>query len=73
MEVDVALTPAVRLGTPRLLFNAKKAGLEMNESTRFDVSRDGKRLLMVKSLAPEGDRPRLVLVDNWTAQIKMPQ
>ena len=72
MEVDVALTPAVRLSTPRLLFNAKKAGVEMSETTRYDVSRDGKRFLMIKSLRPEGDRPRLVLVDNWTAQIKKP-
>ena len=72
MEVDVSLTPAVRMSTPRLLFNTKKAEVEMNENTRFDVSRDGKRFLMIKSLRPEGDRPRLVLVDNWMAQIKKP-
>ncbi len=70
VEVPVAHDPAIRLGAPRNLFGARDAGLDLSDNARFDVASDGERFLMIKTLRPEGERPTLVLVDNWMAEFR---
>ncbi len=68
MVVDVRLKPTLTAGSPRRLFSGRFA----TGSTRanYDVTRDGKRFLMVQ---PEGEQrppPRIVVVLNWRAVLE---
>jgi len=65
MEAEITTQPTVRTGTPRRLFLAREAGLRLDAETRFDLSPDGRRFIMVRSLPIEGSGPRLVLVEGW--------
>ena len=65
--VDVLRKPSIRLSRPRPLprapFVVARAG--------FDVSRDGKRLLMMREVKTETDHPpSLAVVQNWLADFK---
>ncbi len=65
MEVEVSTQPAVRTGTPRVLFHAREIGVRLDGDTHFDIAPDGRRFAMVRPIPTEGAGPRLVLVEGW--------
>ena len=67
MVADVQLVPAFSARAPRLLFEG-----EYNTSlpANFDVSPDGRRFIMIKPAATADARSRLVVVQNWTEELK---
>jgi Tol biopolymer transport system component len=68
-EVDVVTEPAVRIGSPRTLFDAAAAGYDVRGTTaRFDVALDGESFLLVRPLKQEGVHPSLVLVEHWATE-----
>ncbi len=71
-QVDVLTGSAVRLGTPRPLFDAAKVGVDVLGESRFEVSRDGQRFLMVKEMREQHVTPALVLTYDWIAQFGDP-
>ncbi len=71
-QVEVVTEPAVRLGTPRTLFDAADVGVDVLGFTRFEVSRDGRRFLMVQELRKQDVTPALVLNYDWIAQFREP-
>ncbi len=57
---DLHLTEQVRL------FNSEQ--IEFIDTGRgFDISPDGKRLLMIRRIRQPGDEPAIVIVQNWLA------
>jgi hypothetical protein len=61
--VDIRREPAVSLSAPRRI--ALPSGL--SPLVGFDVSRDGRRLLMVRTLETDETRlPQLVIAQGWT-------
>jgi len=64
MAVDVTTSPALKLSSPKLLFEARYAYGAGITIPNFDVSRDGQRFIMVK---PESGAGRLNVVLNWFA------
>jgi serine/threonine-protein kinase len=67
MVADVQLVPAFSARAPRLLFEGEyKTSLPAN----FDVSPDGRRFIMIKPAATADARSRLVVVQNWTEELK---
>jgi Tol biopolymer transport system component len=71
-QVDVVTEPSVQLGTPRTLFDAAELGLDVLGHTRFEVSRDGRRFVMVKQLREQNVPPSLVLSYEWIARFREP-
>ncbi len=75
MVVSVEPEPAFRAGIPRLLFEGDYVQ-ELGDmgGHHYDVSRDGQRFLMVVPAPAEklGEtaRPRIVVVQNWTEELK---
>ena len=64
MAVDVTTSPALKLSSPKMLFEARYACGAGITISNFDVSRDGQRFIMVK---PESGAGRLNVVLNWFA------
>jgi serine/threonine-protein kinase len=64
MVVDVTTSPALKLSSPTILFEARYAYGAGITIPNFDVSRDGQRFIMVK---PESGAGRLNVVLNWFA------
>jgi len=64
MAVEIQTTPVLRTGTPKLLF-------ERRFSNGYDVTRDGKRFLMVKTsdVRPAATN-QLNVVVNWIEELK---
>ncbi|MGH6689447.1 MAG: hypothetical protein ACREF4_02035 [Gammaproteobacteria bacterium] len=67
IQVESELTLAV--GQPRVLFEGRflpsgDAGLT------YDVSRDGRRFLMVRQTAPWNIGGELVVVENWLSEVQ---
>ena len=73
MAVAVSIDPGFKAGVPKPLFQAPIwGGGQTNNVTRYDVTADGKKFLMI-SAPPEADAqaaPPIVLVMNWTALLK---
>jgi Tol biopolymer transport system component len=68
MVVDVALQPTFHASAPRLVFDA---AYERTLPANFDVSPDGRRFLMLKSVAPAvRETPRLIVVQNWFGELE---
>jgi hypothetical protein len=44
-------------------------GLDLSDSNRFDVTADGRRFLFVRPAGRSGAHQRLVLVQNWRAEL----
>ena len=66
-RVDVTRTPTLTLGTPQRI--ARPSGLVARVG--FDVSRDGRRLLMVEEVRTDEQRTAsLAVVQNWAAGFK---
>jgi serine/threonine-protein kinase len=78
MAVRVQLTPEFRAGNPTALFEARSLVLDgrqllSNTARTFDVSRDG-RFLMLKDSAVPADggaaAPGIILVQNWFEELR---
>ena len=70
MAVEVAATPAFQAGVPKMLFDAPifTAG-DVMAGISWDVSRDGKRFLLVTQSGKSGAEP-ITVVLNWAAGLK---
>ena len=67
MRVDVRRTPNVALGTPREVRRPSRLITRVG----YDVSPDGKRLLMVDTMTGDEQRGTSVtVVQNWFASFK---
>jgi len=65
--VDVGTLPEVTVSAPRLI----KRSASILARAGFDVSPDGKRLLMVREVAnTDGRPPALAIVQNWFAEFR---
>ena len=71
-SVSASTTPALKVGTPELLFEAPYyVALSGSPRAQYDVTRDGKRFLMLStSTSATADRPRLIVVQNWMEEVK---
>jgi hypothetical protein len=71
MAVTVQSTPTFSSGNPTRLFDGPYL---TGVGGSYDVSRDGRRFLMLKVSGPSGDRPlsppRIVVVLNWFGELK---
>jgi hypothetical protein len=65
MEAEISTQPTVRSGVPRRLFLGRDVDVRVNPETRFALSPDGRRFIMVQPILAQGAGPRLVLVENW--------
>jgi len=70
MQVDVMTKPTLQLGNPRSLFDAAEVGVDVTGHSRFDVSRDGKRFLMVQELRDTQATPGLVINYDWAGEYR---
>ena len=74
MIVAIEFGPTLRAGTPHLLFEGDyMQELEQMGAHNYDISPDGTRFVMVAPVATAGSeqvRPRLVVVQNWLAELK---
>jgi eukaryotic-like serine/threonine-protein kinase len=70
MEVDVALGPEPRLGTPREIFKRKPLGwpLIFGWPPGFDVSPDGNRFVVVEAQDVAKASGGIVVEENWTKE-----
>jgi eukaryotic-like serine/threonine-protein kinase len=68
MAVAIDTTRGFRTDTPRLLFDAS-AYAGTGGDMKFDVSRDGKRFLMIRGDDPSASR-QIVVVHNWFEELK---
>ena len=68
-SVPVTTEPAFTHGAPRVVFESIET-FGLLQST-FDVSNDGRRILVIEDMPlEEGVRPRVVVVRNWTEELK---
>ena len=72
MAVTIQLQPTFASRPPQFLFERPDDG-PGGLGRYFDVSRDGKRFLMLRpKTATAGDGQRIVVVQNWTEELKRP-
>ena len=64
MAVDVRLADDLVLGKPHVLFDRP------NTDSGFDVALDGKRFLMMDIVESEKAPTELILVQNWSEELK---
>jgi hypothetical protein len=70
MAVDVVSYPTFTASRPRLLFEGHFLPTPAT-SPNFDVSRDGRRFLMVEAAEPEEQSPTQInVVFNWFEELK---
>ncbi len=66
MAAKIRKDPDLHIDEPVHLFGCDSNELvELDQG--FDISADGKRLLMVRRIPMEGDEPSIVIVQNWLA------
>jgi Tol biopolymer transport system component len=65
--VSVALADVPRFGEPVALFDAVESSVIAGRNQRYDVSRDGKRFLMVKDRQNQDSPPGIVINYDWLA------
>jgi hypothetical protein len=68
MAVDIAAAPSFRAGKPHVLFQNETAR-GSRQGRDYDVSRDGRRFLMLK-LSYAGAADRVTVVLGWPALLK---
>ncbi len=68
MEVEVATQPTATLGTPRPVFAATPAGVQLENG--YDVVPDGKSFVVARETAEAGRARTLVVVENWYAEFR---
>jgi Tol biopolymer transport system component len=65
MVVDVQISPTFRAATPKVLFE------DRGYAVAYDVSPDGKRLLMIKRPGPaQGFNNQVTIVLNWVDELR---
>jgi dipeptidyl aminopeptidase/acylaminoacyl peptidase len=69
MSVAIEPGPTFRAGTPRLLFEGRYA-MSFPSGTGYDVSPDGKRFIMIKSLESEGPSAQIHYVLDWFDDVR---
>lgn len=69
MAVDVKTEPQFQLGTPHALFDTPTVASASSIYSRYDVTPDGKRFLMLNVALGEASAPTIVVL-NWTAGLK---
>jgi DNA-binding winged helix-turn-helix (wHTH) protein/Tol biopolymer transport system component len=69
MAVDVTTVASFAPGSPRVLFEGEfePGG---TSTANYDVTADGRRLLMIKPAATSSTPSRLVVVENWFAELQ---
>jgi len=74
MAIDVKTQPTFSLGAPRTLFKSIFSGQTNVSGTPWDISPDGKRLLMMKEpgsdAAAGGGSRKINIVVNWFEELK---
>ena len=68
MAVDVSTGPALNTGKPRRLFE-KPYERTLALWPNYDVSADGRRFLMVKTIGQEAAPAQINVVLNWTEEL----
>ena len=71
MSVPVQSSPSFSAGTPTKLFEG--AYVNGLSGRPYDVSRDGQKCLMIKQSQSSADQttsPSMVVVVNWTKELK---
>jgi Tol biopolymer transport system component len=66
----IAATKTFEVGTPQPMFDAQLASGRINVQFEYDVTRDGKRFLLVTNAAAPASAPLLNVVANWDAGLK---
>jgi len=66
MSVQIQREPDLHFIEPVRLFSSESIDL-VDLGQGFDISADGKRLLMARRIPMEGDTPSIVIVQNWLA------
>jgi hypothetical protein len=69
MAVTFETEPTLRLGNPRLLFSGNFQ-VDADVGSSWAIHPDGKRFLMVVEQEKRGQASRLVVVENWLAEIE---
>jgi hypothetical protein len=69
MAVDVSFASGFSAGKPKVLFEGPWLPTPLL-SANYDVSRDGKRFLMLKAAEPENGARQIVVVQNWFEVLK---
>jgi eukaryotic-like serine/threonine-protein kinase len=70
MAVDVAAQANFSAGKPRMLFEGQFAPSATLSDRNYDVSADGQRFLMVKTLEQEQPISQINIVLNWFEELK---
>jgi eukaryotic-like serine/threonine-protein kinase len=70
MAVDVTTQPTFSPGKPRMLFEGQYAPSTTLSSRNYDVSPDGQRFLMVKTVEQEQTTAQINVVVNWFEELK---
>jgi len=71
-SVKVTLGTVPRIGEAVRLFDAVDANVNVGSNQRYEVSRDGKRFLMVKDRQNEGSPAGIVIDDGWLPALRAP-
>ena len=69
MVVDVSTQPKLVLGRPRELFIGRPNDLELRPN-RYDVTPDGRRLVVVQQVRDEERQPGITVVQNWLSEFE---
>jgi serine/threonine protein kinase/Tol biopolymer transport system component len=70
MAVDITTRPAFRPGPPRLLYQGRfLSGWDLNATSGYDVSLDGRRFLRVQAAEPEQPHRHINVVINWFREL----
>jgi eukaryotic-like serine/threonine-protein kinase len=70
MAVDVATQPSFLAGKPRMLFSSGLYQSSPNGFHFYDVSPDGQRFLMIKQSEEAAALTQIVVVQNWSEELK---
>ena len=70
MVADIATQPAFRPGTPRQLFEGPFKRTPTPTIADYDVRADDQRFLMVQEGAQEGEANQIIVILNWTEELK---
>ncbi|MCP5118744.1 MAG: hypothetical protein GY953_48655, partial [bacterium] len=63
MEVEITASPALRLGTPRKLFDRSRRVV-----STFDIAPDEERFLMMRTVSDDNPPVGVTLVENWKTE-----
>jgi hypothetical protein len=70
MTVPVQVTPTFSAGKPRLLFEQGALVSVLAPVPNYDVSSDGKRLLVITGISGSREADRVNVVLNWFEEVR---